>query len=448
MTAFLLTLQTETKRNIGNMKKIYITACFVMVALATYAQSGTNSPYSQYGWGVHADQTSGFNRGMNGVGIAFQENTQVNYANPASYAYMDSLMFLFDAGASLQIAKFKENGQQLNAKNANFEYAVAGFRVMRHLGVSFGILPFTNVGYNYATTQNVSPQGNTTYTNTYTGSGGLRQIYVGVGYEPIRGIAVGANFSYVWGGYDRAIVNSYSDAYINTLSKYYTADVNTYKIDLALQLSRQITKNDRIALGLTYTPGHKISADPQCKVISTNSQTGISDTTIYKIGQKLELPQMFGAGIMWNHKNRIKIGVDYTLQKWASVSFPQYQIIGNQPDYVLNDQYFLDRHKVNVGAEFCPNTASRNFFRRIRYRAGASYATPYFKYNNQDGPKEISISAGFGIPIVNTYNNRSVLNISAQYVQSQAKGALKENTIRFNIGLTFNEKWFQKWKFE
>ena len=57
------------------MKKIYITACFVMVALATYAQSGTNSPYSQYGWGVHADQTSGFNRGMNGVGIAFQEKT-------------------------------------------------------------------------------------------------------------------------------------------------------------------------------------------------------------------------------------------------------------------------------------------------------------------------------------------------------------------------------------
>ena len=37
--------------------------------LLANAQSGTNSPYSQYGLGVLSDQTSGFNRGMNGVGL-------------------------------------------------------------------------------------------------------------------------------------------------------------------------------------------------------------------------------------------------------------------------------------------------------------------------------------------------------------------------------------------
>ena len=35
-------------------------------------------------------------------------------------------------------------------------------------------------------------------------------------------------------------------------------------------------------------------------------------------------------------------------------------------------------------------------------------ATPYFKMNGVDGPKEISVSAGFGIPIMNAYNNRSI----------------------------------------
>ena len=39
--------------------------------LMVNAQSGTNSPYSQYGLGVLSDQTSGFNRGMNGVGLGF-----------------------------------------------------------------------------------------------------------------------------------------------------------------------------------------------------------------------------------------------------------------------------------------------------------------------------------------------------------------------------------------
>jgi hypothetical protein len=56
------------------------------------------------------------------------------------------------------------------------------------------------------------------------------------------------------------------------------------------------------------------------------------------------------------------------------------------------------------------------------------------------------MSAGFGIPIINSYNNRSTLNISAQWVRRDATNMLKENTFRINIGLTFNENWFAKWK--
>ena len=43
------------------------------------AQSGTNSPYSQYGFGELTEQSTGFNRGMNGVGIGYREHNQVNF---------------------------------------------------------------------------------------------------------------------------------------------------------------------------------------------------------------------------------------------------------------------------------------------------------------------------------------------------------------------------------
>ena len=52
--------------------------------IPTAAQSGTNSPYSQYGLGLLNEQSSGFNRGMNGLGLGFREQNQVNYINPAS----------------------------------------------------------------------------------------------------------------------------------------------------------------------------------------------------------------------------------------------------------------------------------------------------------------------------------------------------------------------------
>ena len=66
----------------------------------------------------------------------------------------------------------------------------------------------------------------------------------------------------------------------------------------------------------------------------------------------------------------------------------------------------------------------------------------------QDGPKEISASLGLGIPIVNSYNNRSMLNISAQWVRREASSMLTENTFRINIGFTFNERMFAKFKVE
>ena len=45
--------------------------------LTANAQSGTNSPYSQYGLGVLSDQSQGFNRGMNGVGLALASATEI-----------------------------------------------------------------------------------------------------------------------------------------------------------------------------------------------------------------------------------------------------------------------------------------------------------------------------------------------------------------------------------
>lgn len=418
-----------------------------LFATSSFAQSGTNSPYSQYGLGQLSEQTSGFNRGMNGLGLGFREHNQVNYINPASYSSMDSLTFIFDAGLSGQITNFKENGRNINAHNADFEYAVAGFRAFEHVGVSFGIIPFTNVGYNYSITDYLGgDRNNTIYTNTYSGSGGIHQVYLGAGWEFMKGFSIGANISYLWGSLDRSVVNSYSDAYAKTLSKYYTATINSYKLDLGAQYTVNIDKKNSLTVGLTYSLGHKLNSDPTCMVISTNPSTAVADTVSYTLKDGLEIPMALGAGLMWKYKDKLKLGSDFTYQKWGSIKHPVYKVVNNVPSYELSDDYYSDRYKVTLGGEFCNNEMSRKFLDRIRFRAGVSYSSSYLRINGQDGPKEIGVSAGFGIPIINNYNNRSILNISGQWGRSAAKGMLTENTFRINIGVTFNERWFMKWK--
>ena len=435
-------------------KKIFGCLAFSAAVLGAMAQSGTNSPYSQYGLGVLSDQSAGFNKGMGGIGTALRRGNQVNPTNPASFSAVDSLSFIFDVGMTGQITNFSENGVKKNAKNADFDYAVAAFRAFRHVGVSFGLMPFSSVGYSYSSSGALNREQDLNYVNTYSGSGGLRQAYLGVGWEPLRNLSVGATFGYVWGDLTRSVANNYANGSgtavttINTLTKMYTANVSNYRMVFGAQYTLPVAKSDRLTLGATYSPKHNLKSTPHCTVLSTNTSTGVSNSTTYDVKNGLEHPNMIGAGLAWQHGTKLVVGADYSLQQWGATSFPVYEVRNEEPTYALSSNYYTDRHRVALGGEYCQNPMSRGFMGRIRYRVGASYTTPYYKVNGSDGPKEVSVSAGLGIPIVNTFNNRSQLNISGQWVHLGGSGMLTENMFRLNIGITFNERWFAKWKVE
>ncbi len=413
------------------------------------AQSGTNSPYSQFGLGMLTDQSAGFSRGMDGAGIAYHAHNQVNYLNPASYSSLDSLTFIFDAGLSGQLTNFSENGVKKNAKNANFEYIIAGFRVFRHFGLSFGYLPYSNIGYSYSTSQTLKDDNSTTVTDGYSGSGGLHQVYLGLGWSPFKGLSIGVNGGYLYGNYTKSLTNTFSNTSVNTIMKTATASVQSYKVDFGIQYALRLSKKDEVTIGATYSLGHKIGGKPTLDVVSINPTTNVADTVSYpKDGTRLhlEMPATISAGLMYNHNNSLRICADYTLQKWGKVEEPKYSSNNGVVSYTMGSGMFKDRQRVTLGAEYCPGEYNRHFFNRVRYRVGVSYATPYYYINGQDGPKEMSASLGFGIPIMNSWNNRSILNISGQWVRRTAASYITENTFRINIGLTFNERWFAKWK--
>lgn len=424
-----------------NMNRILVSLLIASSAMTAFAQGATNSPYSQYGLGEIAQQGGSQNRGMDGLGIALHGGNQVNTVNPASYAYVDSLTMLFDMGLSASLTHFEENGVKKNARTGNFEYAVGSFRLLKNVGATFGILPVTNVGYNYGSSKYLA-DAQSVMASSYTGDGGLQKLFVGMGAR-VGNFSVGFNFGYLWGGYTHNIVLSSSTA-VNSLTKKYQADVSNYVLDFGLQYNLRLSNKDRMTVGATYGFGHQLNADATCDIINSNSTISKADTTHWVISNAFELPHTFGVGLAYSHLNTLTIGIDGTMQRWGDLKFPkesdgQYQLVTG----MLNDAY-----KVTVGTEWTPRYNSRRLIDRVKYRIGASYMTPYYKIGNIDGPKQYSVSAGFGIPIQNQINARSYLNISAQWVNQSVDGLLKENTFRINLGITFNERWFAKWKVE
>lgn len=417
-------------------QRLVNTCLLCFLATFAMAQTSSNSPYTRYGYGALSDQNFGNSKAMGGIAYGLRNGFQVNAANPASYTAIDSLTFIFDAGMGLQNANFQENGVKTNAKNSSVDYIAMQFRLYDRMAMTAGFLPYSTVGYNMSktnllTTDEYGNEINTTA--SYTGDGGLQQVFVGLGYKVFNNLSIGANISYLYGD----ITHTATTAFSNT-SAYYSVrgdkiSVNDYKLDFGLQYTQNFGKNHTVNLGAVYSLGHTLNSDGFMYTETYNSSAVLQGQTVDSIRNAFTLPHTFGIGATYVYDNRLTVGVDYTLQKWAEAK------------YFGQENAFNDRSKISVGAEYLPNPYGRSYFSYVRYRVGAYYSDPYAKVNGQESNREYGVSFGFGLPI---YRSKSILSISGQYVKvsPKVKGMLKENYLRINIGLTFNERWFEKWK--
>ena len=432
-------------------RKILTTALLTAATLPALAQTnGSNSPYSRYGFGLLNDGGNAFNKAMSGTAYGMRNGTQLNYKNPASYSAIDSLTMLFDFGMSMQNANISQSGLKTNAKNTSIDYISAGFRLAQNLGMSIGLTPYSTAGYSTLREEKFQ-SGHDSYRQAleYKGNGGLHEVYAGLGWAPFKNLSVGMNAGYLWGDLEHSVQMSYDDTHISSTRQLYAADVRTYKLDFGLQYELPINKKNSLTLGLTYGLGHEINSKAYYYNQKFNSQNILGADTL--ICQKaFELPHTFGAGLTWSHKKSLRLGMDYTFQKWGDVKYPSLTKDPATDKYVYSSApgQFSDMHRVSVGVEYVPNPEGLKWKKRVRYRAGFAYSTPYTKIDGKDGPKDFLASLGVSLPIINMHNNRTFVNFSAQYehVKPKFAGMLTENYIRLCIGISFNELWFMKWK--
>lgn len=402
---------------------------FTAVAIA---QNNTNSPYTRYGYGDLSDQYFGNSKAMGGIAIGLRDGKQINPLNPASYTAVDSLTFLFEGGVSLQNMNINDNGVKLNAKNASFDYLAMQFRLRKGIAMSVGLLPYSNVGYNL--TQSYDATETTPYNvKTLSGDGGLHQLYVGLGVKVIKNLSLGANISYFWGDITRSLEMRYSttpNSY--TYTETMATSISDYKLDFGAQYTLKLDKKNSVTLGAVFSPKHNLKNDSYKQILMeniSNSQDYTVSTT--NLNAKMGIPTSYGIGVTYNYDRRLTIGADYSTQKWGEV------------EYMGESNYFCDRTKISVGAEYIPNLIGKSFLSHVKYRLGGFYTNPYYKIEGKRATREYGVTAGFGLPVPRTY---SVLSISGQFVKVKGleTNMVNENIFRISIGITFNERWFFK----
>ena len=288
---------------------------------AAVAQNNTNSPYTRYGYGQLSEQGSSNSRAMGGIAYGLRDKYQTNFANPASYTAVDSLTFIFDGAVSLQNTNLSNGTLKRNAKNSSFDYITMQFRASKWAAISLGLLPYSNVGYSMGEYREDTEFPDKSTTVSYSGEGGLHQLYLGAGFKIIKNLSVGANFSYLWGDITRTAAETFpSSSSVFPITIQSNVAVKSYKLDFGAQYTHQFGKKHVATLGVVFSPGHDLSNDAYEVTQTGNSNTGatsVTRDTVVICG----IPTTFGAGVTYVYDNRLTVGADVMFQNWSKVSY-------------------------------------------------------------------------------------------------------------------------------
>jgi len=389
------------------------------------AQSQTSyTPYSKMGYGLLNDNVSSIQRSMGGVGYAMKGGRIVNVMNPASYADVDSLTFLWDVGIDLTNLWSKENGNEGYSFGGGLDYLTGHFKVTKNLGAAFGLLPYSSVGYSYG---GEISGGN----ESRSGSGGFNQLFLGVGYQPIKNLSVGVNFSYLFGTTSNTtLITSNSTSYFTRNMK-----IRDWNAQAGIQYSLPLAKGrDQVTLGLSYQP--KKSFHGNTWGTSFDSQDSKVDTIAYtSMKGNYEQPASIGMGLSYEWNHRLTVEADYTYQAWSKAKYLALE--GFEPQAMKFD----DRWKLAAGVQYTPNRRG-SFFGAMAFRAGAFYNHDYLNYSGNN-VRDYGASIGVGLPAP---GSKTTVNIGLEWRHRESSPVhlITENYLNITLGVNFNELWFWK----
>ena len=410
------------------------------MAGGVFAQADIASPYSRFGLGTMGKNRSNtIIQGMGGISNALDGKHLLNNANPASYAAMDSLTFLFDAGFYMKYVTYRTIDASEKGSNASFDYFDIGFGVTKWLKMGIGVAPYSNRAY--TSTANFNFQ--YPYSIDYEGSGGLNKFYWANGFKIYKGLSLGFKINYIFGNVtDQTTLYFPDNIHFHNERRNINLSFNDLTFDLGLIYKQQLKNDYTVTFGATYGLPATMNAHrnvfifTMLKGYGSNTATPI-DTIMYKNNEKVSIsyPQSIGTGITLQKGESWLIGIDFNWSNWETFTM-------NHVSDSLQNSW-----NIAVGGCFTPaNTSISNYFRKITYRAGLHYDQTFFNIYGTS-INRYGVSFGFGLPITRAMSS---LNIAFELGKM---GTVKNNLIEesyFNIsfGISLRDRWFMKRRYK
>lgn len=421
----------------------------VMVGHVSQAQNSGSSPYSRYGIGELNDSNGNVrNFGMGNLGVAMPSAFHVNFLNPALLYY--NTRVTFEMAVTGEVKNIANSGGSQNAGNGGLGYLALSVPVNKSWRSAVGLRPFSVVNFrSYRETTVIGAPEQTRIIAGENGEGNLSEVYFANGVKIAKGLTAGVTGSYIFGVIDRDSYSILADSaglarqestVLNSRTNY--SDV-IFKAGVAYKYS--INKDLNLNLGAIY--GLEANVNYGSRTIQERrTPGGFVPTDRNFLGDSIEseatLPGYIQGGFSFDNGKSWSLGVEVTSRNWSSSTLN------------TGSSKFGNSYRVAVGGEYTPDPAAgNNYLKMVGYRAGVSYAKPAIEPNGNQ-IRDVAIHAGLTLPInagvrgPDPYYSMINVGIAAGKNGTTESNLVRENYLRFMVGLSLNTLWFQKRKIE
>lgn len=420
-------------------KKCLLFPAFLLVAGQAFGQAA-RSPFSSFGLGEQYGLASAVDQGMGGVGISNMHYWNINNQNAA--------LLVHNRYTSFQAGMIGEQRTQVStlaserSGSGNLNYVTIAIPVVNgKWTTSFNLMPYTKLNYRLTYRQQVA--GDTAHVQvTEEGSGGINQFGWSNGVKINKWASVGLRSTYLFS----SVSNLYSNeiqasgqVLVITPYVYERTFVSSLKFSpsVSIHIDSITRKNYRLNFGLVYDMAANLNSKFYQRT-ERHNLAGIIDslTLIRNVPGKVSMPSTLSVGISFAKSYTWIAAIDGSFTNYSS-----YKDISG-----LNPYSGTNSWRLAAGFELIPDGGSfSNYFKRVAYRTGVSLENyPYLVNGNT--VKDFGITFGLSLPVGRISSLDLALKVGKK--GDKALNTVEENYIKLYFGLTFNDQWFIKRRFD
>ncbi|MGI4804033.1 MAG: hypothetical protein ACRYFL_04625 [Janthinobacterium lividum] len=430
---------------------------FIFSAFKASAQSTTSSPYSRFGLGLLQQQSLPQNMGMGGIAAGVRTiggYSNINMLNPASYSGI--ALTTIDVGVYATVNTLQNSSTTQTGADFRLNHLAFAIPVTRGTSaLSFGLLPYSDLGYNY---KQVTKIDTNAVNSVYGGEGGLSKAYIGYGFNLFKHLNLGFNVSYIFGNLLQTRSVEIPNYFINAATSFPNStsfntrieqnqSVKGLSYDYGVQYQFDLSTTSKLVLGYsgtlksTITSSNKYVSTQYLVDASTGAESIASDTTYIRQGtnSKIALPLIQNFGISYQKEGHYLVGADYSRGNWSQMTIDGVnQGLNNTASY-------------RIGGQITPNiNALSSYFAVMDYRVGYQYNQTYVRTSATDINENV-FTLGIGLPIRSQSRTAFYkVNFTTEFGQrgTLANNLVKENFVNFRFSFLLNDRWFNKFKFD